>query len=389
MSAALITAADHPTGLGTARALAGLDVELIGLCVDPTSRFCRSRVWSRIITVANEPAAYLEKLLDIGQARRETIALFPTQDALVLVLSQNRQALARHYAFVLPDENTVNLLMDKTAFHQWAQKHQFPVPEGCIVDSQDDLNHALRHIAYPIVIKPLFRTSGWERQSPADKIIKLTTRNDLATIRFDLFASAPRFLVQRWINGGDGNVHFCLVYLDRDGRELGYYTGRKLLQWPRLTGSTAIGVGTDNAAVHELAQSVLSAAGLRGLGSLEAKKSDDDGRYYITEPTVGRNNLQSYLATAGGVNLTRLAFHDALEPGTRVAGERRRKAVWIEEYFALQAVVDSLRHRDLDAVGILRELGKRPAFASFSPRDPVPLVLLFREMIQRRLRRLG
>jgi hypothetical protein len=56
MATALITAADHPTGLGTARALAEVGVRLIGLGRDPASRFCRSRVWHRIVFVPDDEA---------------------------------------------------------------------------------------------------------------------------------------------------------------------------------------------------------------------------------------------------------------------------------------------------------------------------------------------
>jgi predicted ATP-grasp superfamily ATP-dependent carboligase len=384
---ALITAADHPTGLGTARALAGLDVQLIGLCTNPSSRFCRSRLWSRIISVPDDGAAYLENLFDLARSASSKIVIFPTQDELVLLLSDHRDALEKYYAFLLPEKPAVDLLMDKTAFHQWAQERGFHVPESYIVESQADLNHVLDQIAYPIVLKPLFRTPDWQIHSPLHKVIKLEARSDAGRIPFDLFACAPRFLVQRWIEGGDASVHYCLVYVDRNGHELGYYTGRKLLQWPRLTGSTAIGVGTDNPDVHELAQAVLRAAGLRGLGSLEVKESSEDGQYYITEPTVGRNNLQSFIATTGGVNLTQMAFWDAIEEDPMFVDGRRGRAVWIEEYSALQAVIDSVHHRELNWKDLAGQLKGRVSFASFSLRDPMPFLLLCKEMLERQMRK--
>jgi predicted ATP-grasp superfamily ATP-dependent carboligase len=277
--------------------------------------------------------------------------------------------------------------MDKTEFHRWAQQHQLPVPESYVVNSREELSHTLRHIEYPIVIKPLFRTPEWQVHSPVHKIIKLGTSTDIGNLPFDLFVCAPRFLVQRWIAGGDGNVHFCLVYVDRDGHELGYYTGRKLLQWPRLTGSTAIGIGTDDAEVHKLTQRALGAAGFRGLGSLEVKKSGD--QYYITEPTVGRNNLQSYIAVAGGVNLTQTAFLDAIGQRRPVDDGHRKKAAWIEEYFAMLAVRDSVQQGDGELRNIVRAMTGRVSFASFSVSDPIPFVLLCREMLRGRMRRLS
>ena len=176
------------------------------------------------------------------------------------------------------------------------------------------------------------------------------------------------------------------MYVDRTGRELDYYTGRKLLQWPRLTGSTAIGVGTDDGELHELTKKVMAAANFIGLGSLEVKKSESDNRYYITEPTVGRNNMQSYIAVTGGVNLTLAAFADASATHHH-RDPKRRRAVWIEEYSLLQAVLRGLKQREFGLMAILRQIHGKISFASFSLRDPMPLLLLGRDIVRSRLRR--
>ena len=86
----------------------------------------------------------------------------------------------------------------------------------------------------------------------------------------------------------------------------------------------------------------MTAANFIGLGSLEVKKSETDDRYYITEPTVGRNNMQSYIAVAGGVNLTLAAFDDA-SASHHHRDPKRRRAVWIEEDSLLQALLHGLR----------------------------------------------
>ena len=47
----------------------------------------------------------------------------------------------------------------------------------------------------------------------------------MAHLPFPLFEVSDRYVLQEWIAGGDSDVHFCLVYRDRSGRELGYQTG--------------------------------------------------------------------------------------------------------------------------------------------------------------------
>lgn len=368
----VITNADFATALGTARALRGADLELIGVCTDPGSRFCRSRVWDRLVKVDIGLESYLETFVALGEAARRRLVLFPTGDRMVQLISDNRDLLGRYYDFVLPDAPVLDLLLDKTKFCRWAEERGFTVPVTRTAASPEELEAALEVVPFPCLLKPIFRTQTWNLTSK-QKVFLLGAKRDLAAIPFDLFQASPRYVLQQWIAGGDADVHFCLSYFDRQGVETGHYTGRKLLQWPVGTGSTAICVGTADEEVHRLSRDLLVAAGLRGLGSVEFKRSRQDGRYYVIEPTVGRHDLQSFVAVAGGVNLTLMAFHDAARSGVRVP-IRERKATWIEEYNTRNALRYLRRHGAGDWRGILRGLGGRVTFSSFSLADPWPFL---------------
>jgi len=279
-------------------------------------------------------------------------------------------------------------LIDKTAFHEYATQQGFPVPESYIARSKIELQTILAGIKFPVVIKPHFRTEQWLKKSKLHKVFKLHDVTELESIGFDLFAAAPRFLIQRWIPGGDDKVYFCLMYIDRRGQERGYYAGKKLLQWPRLTGNTAIAVGTTDEAIHKLAADVLLRTKARGLCSLEVKKSDEDGNYYITEPTIGRNNYQSYIAVAGGVNLTELAFHDAINEKKQIAAVHRKMAMWIDEDFSWRAIKSSIGREELHFVPIVRGLANRLTFSHLNLTDWMPFFLLVHGLLPQRLRKL-
>ncbi len=380
----LVSNADHPSGLGAARAIAGPGVRITGLCQDPGAPCSRSRVWNRLVTVEAGPEPLLATLLEMGEGSRESCFLLPASDDVVQLVSRSRVALAPHYAFVLPPPEVVDLLQDKTRFHRWALQHDFPVPETRIAENETDLGAILRDARYPVVLKPLCHTPEWEALSPNHKAYKLRSAADLDRLGFPPFVAAPRFVVQRWIEGGDDCVRFCLTYVDARGREVGAYAGRKYLQWPPELGSTAICAGEANPDLLELTRSVWRAAGFRGLGSLEAKYCAADGRYYITEPTVGRNNLQSYVAVAGGVNLSRLALEDALGlPAS--AAPRARQAVWIHEPVAAQALRAAFAERRPERWHVRHLLGvrRRVAFAHFHWTDPLPFAGFVLALVRR------
>ncbi|MGH3671780.1 MAG: hypothetical protein ACRDSH_14275, partial [Pseudonocardiaceae bacterium] len=117
-------------------------------------------------------------------------------------------------------------------------------------------------------------------------------------------------------------------------------------------------------------------AGHVGFGSLEVRRSTRDGRMLITEPTVGRPDLQTALAAAAGVNLVDMAYRDALRmpaPPSRPS----REAIWIHETAFPRSVLVAARHRRLDGHTLLAALRTRrtPTGAFFSDRDLLPLVL--------------
>jgi hypothetical protein len=96
----------------------------------------------------------------------------------------------------------------------------------------------------------------------------------------------------------------------------------------------------------------------------------------ITEPTVGRPDLQTALAAAAGVNLVDMAYRDALNlpaPPSRPS----REAIWIHETAFPRSVLVAARRRRLDGPTLLAALRTRrtPTGAFFSDRDPLPLVL--------------
>lgn len=382
MAPVVITGADHPTGLGTARALAGTAGKIIGLYSDPKSKCCRSKVWDRLICIKTGEDGFLDQLKAVGKEIGQKSVLFCSQDNIVQLVSDNRETLEEYYHFVQPDKNSLNLLMDKTEFHRWALEKGFDVPQGYVVTSVSELHSALSEMKYPVIIKPFVRTVLWDEMNAYGKMIRLNDERDLEKVEFDLFKVASKLVVQEWVPGDDRDVHFCLTYFNRDGEELAYYTGRKLLQWPVGCGNTSIAVGTFNEDVHRITRKVLDAAEHRGLGSLEVKLNRENGKYYLIEPTVGRNDLQSYLAVAGGVNLSRIAYLDAIGKEQGLGELKRRGSVWIEDYSLTDALKMAMRMRVLPYRDIMSIVRKRISFSHLSLSDPLPGIGVIKEKLQ-------
>ena len=237
-------------------------------------------------------------------------------------------------------------------------------------------------MAFPVVLKPSVKSQRW-LDAGGRKLHYRLNSPAVANVPFQPFDVSDRYVVQEWIEGDDSDVHFCLVYTDRSGRELAYQTGRKLVQWPVGTGNTAICTTTEDPSLHWLTEQLFDRAGLVGLASVEVKRDRRDGMYYITEPTVGRPNLQSNVATAAGLNLAVVAYHDARGVPADMNVSRRRNAIWLNERNLLKALIVAARRRQPNLVELGRALFccRAVMFAYGGAGDMRPLMAgLFRKL---------
>ncbi len=357
---ALVTGADHPTGLGAARALYKSGAEVLGIASNPESITCHSKVWKKIYEISSN-GNLLSVLYSLIKNKDQSIFLMPTSDSHVSIISRYREELPEDYKFSLPDDAIVQTFLDKTQFYKWAIPLGLPLPQSKIVNNMTELKNALKEIHYPLILKPLLRTSSWNKVSPVRKGFKIGSAEDINCFPFDIFSVCSSFILSQWIEGSDDNVYYCLAYCGAPGKITKFYTGRKLLQYPRQDGSTAICVGVKNDEVLEITRKVFEYSNFKGLGSVEIKY-DNKGAPFIIEPTVGRPNLQSYSAVAAGCNLQALAMDYALGRDSSHAKSSSKNCWWVEENAIFELITTSTSH-------------------------PVPWCLLIKEML--RAHRLG
>ncbi|MGH3976584.1 MAG: hypothetical protein ACRDS9_25190, partial [Pseudonocardiaceae bacterium] len=241
-SPVLIAGAGTPTGLAIARGLRDTGVPIVGASLTPTAPTCRSRLWHSVLPVSAPTTQAWLATLYAAHARYGPMVLFPADDTVVRIVAEHAGDLATQFDFVLPDLPTVDRLLDKSVFHEWALANDFPVPPTAIVTNPEQLRAALHEMAFPVVFKPVERTAQWQDFSRYGTAYRFDTADDLERLPFVPFApfdAADRFVVQEWIPGRDSDVYFCLTYRNRNGEELAAQVGRKITQWRVDTGSTA------------------------------------------------------------------------------------------------------------------------------------------------------
>ncbi|HHJ34572.1 MAG TPA: hypothetical protein ENJ87_02290 [Gammaproteobacteria bacterium] len=338
----LINGADTLTGYDAARALQNAGFLVYGHAASGDSLYSKSRLWEQVFCgdfdVECLVAASI-KIQEENNARGIRPVLLLSQDSAVEYVSKNRDELAQYYTFLIPDPSVIDDLMDKTLFHSWAIANDILVPESRIANDSAGLESAFKNLDYPAIIKPLVRTDKWDNRFPNDKLIFVENETDINKVPSDIFSLSDSYIVQEWVPGGDEDVYFVLLHIDEKSECISM-AGRKLLQWPVLSGSTATCVSIEDDELSSLGEDVMLRSGLKGLGSIEFKKHSETNRYYAIEPTVGRNDYQSYISTASNINLSLYYVLNCMRY-SYVANAACSSSMWIDEINSLRSLFAS------------------------------------------------
>lgn len=366
-------------GLGVVRALHRAGVRAIVLDTDFSKPCARTRHGTKIAIGEMTGPGLVDALCGLRTRFSENPVLILTQETSVVALSGLRDRIAPLYRLVMPDHTLMEQLLSKTGFQALAERHGFPIPRAVRVTRSGGLE-AARGLKFPCVMKPVKRDLGYIARFA--KAYRVQSASEVERLWRDMREVIDEVIVQEWIAGGDANVYFCLQYRSAlQGRSVSF-TGRKLLQWPPLVGGTASCEPAPDVkdTLTELTDRFFAAVGFAGLCSMEYKRDDRDGRFYMVEPTVGRTDYQEEIAALNGVNIPYAAYCDAAGLALPEAEPMKGPAAWRDP----AGYANALR---AGGAGPQTAPGLRIYDAYFRISDPMPYLALRWEGIARRLRR--
>ncbi len=369
MIPAVVLGLDTMQGLQTARILARRGVPVFGYVNHSSSYAARTNVCRQVFGL-DESEDLVEHLCSLDFGCKPV--LIPCQDGKVLTVSRNRDRLARHFEFVLPEAATVEMMMDKTSFYRYARIHGFPIPPTFFVADRRQAETAAAQVPYPAVIKPSYRSTGWTSNTTA-KAFQVASAEQLLDEYDRIGGWCEELIVQGWVEGQVSDLYSCNAYIGRDGEPLATFVARKLRQWPPDTGQSSLGESCRNDRVLAETLRLAREVDYRGLLYVEMKRHPGTGEHFIIEPNVGRPTGRSAIAEGGGVELLYTVYCDALGmelPTARTQDYRPVK--WIHLRRDLQSAAVAWRRGELDLKGWWRSVRGEKVYAIWSWRDPRP-----------------
>ena len=363
------------TGLGAIRSLGRIGIPVIGLDSDPDmpgfkSKYCKAKLCPDPV---HRPEELAEFLLNEGRKLECPGILIPASDAFVLFLSRFRNDLSAFYNFLLPPSDVLEAIINKRLQYEMAEKIGTPYSKTFYPETLKDVEQIQKDLEYPAFIKPYCGHLWREKFGGTHKGFKIHTAKELKDRYEEILPTGLQAMVQSIILGPNTNHFKVNVYIGKAGKPLAIFTLRKIRQYP-----TEFGIGTMVESIHypelaELGLKFFKGIGYRGIGSIEFKKDDRDGKLKMIElnPRLWQQNIHP---TICGINFPLIQYLDLTNQNLLPQMEFKDGIKWWDSMADFQAFWVYFRKGELSPAKWIRSLNGIKSFATFAFDDPLPFL---------------
>jgi D-aspartate ligase len=370
--------------LSVARGLSEAGIEVVGLGHrDDPLRHSRRR--AEFVDTGSGDGVQDRWLEWLAGGPRSGVLLPCSDDALELVARNRARLTELGYSPVEANDEVLLAMLDKARTAELAATAGIDVPRTAVVERGQDLDEALEDFAFPCALKPRESHRFAHHFGMRKKLLLVDSRREL----YEQLAGLPDGLAMIATEIVPGPDRFCSYYsyIDERGEPLFHYTKQKQRQFPIRFGLGTYHRSDWNPEVAEAGLRFFRGIGLRGLGCVEFKRDERDGRLKLIECNH-RFTAADALQRACGLELGLLAYERALgRPGNPPEEYRRGVGLWFPVEDA-RAFLAYRQNRELSLAAWLRSLVGPPRFPVASLRDPLPSLVSGLRLLGRALRRL-
>ena len=316
-------------------------------------------------------AAWEEFLLGPHSEYLRGSVLLPCSDEAISIVVENYNALAKKFRLEETDPLVRAELLDKFATYRRAKDVGIPAVSCWAIHSKEDFEQAIPELCFPLIAKPLY--------APDRNVLKCAKAilfSDLASLKLHVERAIREevgVVLMDYIPGGDDRLCSYFTYLDENGDPLVHFTKRVKRRFPLESGDGTYHVTAWIPEAAELGLRFFRHLNFRGLGNVEFKWDERDGKLKIIEANA-RFTASDCLIAKSGVNLALITYN-------RIVGIMQPAVMQFVESLALcRPLEDSFaawqlhRKGELRLVDWLADLRRANMVPFFEWRDPIPAV---------------
>jgi len=318
--------------------------------------------------------------------RPRRAVLLPCDDeALELVARHRAELTALGYVATEADDEVLLAMLDKQATAAIARRLGIDAPAVAVVRDPEALDAVIGDLAFPCAVKPL-RSHEFARHFPGVKALAARDADEARRHVERAAAVGVEVMLTEVIPGPESAFCSYYSYLDADGAPLFHFTRHKLRQFPVDFGVASYATNDRQPEAQELGLRFFQGAGLRGLGNVEFKRDDRDGRLKLIECNPRFTAADRHLRLCG-LDLPLFVYNRLLgRPLPAMETLRHGVRLW-HPVQDTRGFLVRRRRGETTTRGWLRTLAHRQHFPVADPRDPLPTVGYHAHGAARALRR--
>lgn len=357
------------TGVGIIHSLARSGIFTIGLDFDSKmpgfkSRYCKAMLCPHPIYEAEK---LLQFLLTEGKRLQTRKVIFPASDVFVLFISRFRKELKPYFYFIMPSDEIVESIVNKRKQYELAEKAGIPYPQTFYPQTIDNLKKIKKNLKFPCFIKPVY-SYKWQERFKGVKGFKVNNFEELESRFKQIHSTGIEIMIQEIIPGPNTNHYKVNVYINKNNQILALFTLRKIRQYP-----TEFGVGSCVESIYdkelaELGLKFFKAISYQGVGSVEFKKDERDGKLKLIELNP-RYWQQNFLATVCGVNFPLIQYLDLTGQNPDPQTNFKIGIKWLDLIADFQAFWDYYKENRLTPWQWVKSLKGTKTIANFAWSD--------------------
>jgi predicted ATP-grasp superfamily ATP-dependent carboligase len=228
--------------------------------------------------------------------------LLPVSDITTITIAEHRNLFEPGCKLPFPDSTILKQAADKANLVEIAKRLEVPVPSSVRINGKEEIEHYVRNVNYPIVIKPsksrIQRDDGWLSTS----VDYAYSSNQLETKLQAIPEPAFPVLLQSRIEGPGTGLFYCFQH----GKPIAVFCHRRLREKPPSGGVSVLRESIEpNPLAKEYGERLLKAINWHGVAMVEFKINDADQTPYLMEIN-GRFWGSLQLAIDSGVDFPKL-----------------------------------------------------------------------------------
>ena len=316
---------------------------------------------------------YWQHLLLGNDGRLNGHMIWALSDDAIEFLNRNRQELATRYILDDADAGLQSDFLDKVKTLELAEAAGVDAPRHWAAETEEQLTALRGQVSFPVMVKPV-QSHSFIKVFGKKLFIIEQDMEELETKVRTAWEHGIAVFVVEMIPGPDSLLSSYYTYRTSAGLRLFNFTKSVIRRWP---------VNRGNACYHktgwlpetaEAGAKFFDGVGLRGLGNIEFKRDQRDGKLKVIEVNARLTAAQELVRRAGVPIDLVIYCHLTRQPLPKITMSKKELRLWypLRDFFAF---AELWRKGELAPWAWVKSIfGAQHVWPLMSLKDPLPVL---------------